>query len=133
MFKTIVDLSTNPVDASLPLERDGFNAAKTNYRCTLDINSLAGTADITSVTIDGTAVAIPAGTDIQDEGFVQQVLVTAANTLDYIQCGIQVTFTAAAGSDPSNFLLIFTGEANVTSVTIGGTPRALTVTTLAAQ
>jgi hypothetical protein len=29
--------------------------------------------------------------------------------------------------------LTFTGEANVTSVTIGGTPRALTVTTLAAQ
>jgi hypothetical protein len=133
MFKTIVDLSTNPVDASLPLERDGFNAAKTNYRCVLDIDSLSGTDEITSVTIDSTAVAISAGTDIQDEGFVQQVLVTAANTLDYIQCGISAVWTAAAGSDPSNFLLTFTGEANVTSVTIGGTPRALTVTTLAAQ
>jgi hypothetical protein len=133
MFKTIVDLSTNPVDASLPLERDGFNAAKTNYRCTLDIDSLSGTAEITSVTIDGDAVAIAAGTDIQDEGAVQQVLVTAANSLNYIQCGISVAFTAAAGSDPSNFLLVFTGEANVTSVTIGGTPRALTVVTLTAQ
>jgi len=133
MFKTIVDLSTNPVDASLPLERDGFNAAKTNYRCTLDIDSLSGTAEITSVTIDGDAVAIAAGTDIQDEGAVQQVLVTAANSLNYIQCGISVAFTAAAGSDPSNFLLVFTGEANVTSVTIGGTPRALTVVELAAQ
>ena len=133
MFKTIVDLSATPLDASLPLERDGFNAAKTNYRCTLDIDSLSGTAEITSVTIDGDAVAIPAGTDIQDEGAVQQVLVTAANSLNYIQCGISVAFTAAAGSDPSNFLLSFVGEANVTSVTIGGTPRALTVVELAAQ
>ena len=133
MYKTIVDLSTNPVDASLPLERDGFNAAKTNYRCVLDIDSLSGTAEITSITIDGTVVAIPAGTDIQDEGAVQQVIVTAGNSLDYIQSEVSVKFTAAAGSDPSNFLLTITGEANVTSVTIGGTPRTLTVTTLAAQ
>lgn len=132
MYKTIVDLSTNPVDASLPLQRDGFDAAKTNYRCVLDINSLTGTTDITSITIDGTAVAIPAGKDIQDEGAVQQAIVTAARTLDYIQCEISVKWTPAAGSDPSNFLLTITGEANVTSVTIGS-PRALTVTTLAAQ
>lgn len=132
MYKTIVDLSTNPVDASLPLERDGFNAAKTNYRCVLDIDSLTGTTDITSITIDGTAVAIPAGKDIQDEGAVQQAIVTAARTLNYIQCEVSVKWTPAAGSDPSNFLLTITGEANVTSVTIGS-PRALTVTTLAAQ
>lgn len=133
MYKTIVDVSTAPVDAHFPLERDGFNAAKTNYRCVLDIDSLSGTAEITSITIDGTAVAIPAGTDIQDEGAVQQVIVTAGNSLDYIQSEVSVKFTAAAGSDPSNFLLTITGEANVTSVTIGGTPRTLTVTTLAAQ
>lgn len=132
MYKTIVDLSTNPVDASLPLQRDGFDAAKTNYRCVLDINSLTGTTDITSITIDGTAVAIPAGKDIQDEGAVQQAIVTAARTLNYIQCEVSVKWTPAAGSDPSNFLLTITGEANVTSVTIGS-PRALTVTTLAAQ
>ena len=132
MYKTIVDLSTNPVDASLPLERDGFDAAKTNYRCVLDINSLTGTTDITSITIDGTAVAIPAGKDIQDEGAVQQAIVTAARTLNYIQCEVSVKWTPAAGSDPTNFLLTITGEANVTSVTIGS-PRALTVTTLAAQ
>jgi hypothetical protein len=133
MYKTIVDLSTNSVDASLPLQRDGFDAAKTNYRCTLDIDSLSGTAEITSITIDGTVVAIPAGTDIQNEGSVQQVIVTAGETLDYIQSDVRVTFTAAAGSDPSNFLLVIAGEANVTSVTIGGTPRALTVETLPAQ
>ena len=132
MYKTIVDLSTNPVDASLPLERDGFNAAKTNYRCVLDIDSLTGTTDITSITIDGTAVAIPAGKDIQDEGAVQQAIVTAARTLNYIQCEVSVKWTPAAGSDPTNFLLTITGEANVTSVTIGS-PRTLTVTTLAAQ
>lgn len=132
MYKTIVDLSTNPVDASLPLQRDGFDAAKTNYRCVLDINSLTGTTDITSITIDGTAVAIPAGKDIQDEGAVQQAIVTAARTLNYIQCEVSVKWTPAAGSDPTNFLLTITGEANVTSVTIGS-PRALTVTTLAAQ
>jgi hypothetical protein len=78
-------------------------------------------------------VAIPAGTDIQNEGSVQQVIVTAGETLDYIQSDVRVTFTAAAGSDPSNFLLVIAGEANVTSVTIGGTPRALTVETLPAQ
>ena len=132
MYKTIVDLSTNPVDASLPLQRDGFDAAKTNYRCVLDIDSLTGTTDITSITIDGTAVAIPAGKDIQDEGAVQQAIVTAARTLNYIQCEVSVKWTPAAGSDPTNFLLTITGEANVTSVTIGS-PRALTVTTLAAQ
>lgn len=132
MYKTIVDLSTNPVDASLPLQRDGFDAAKTNYRCVLDINSLTGTTDITSITIDGTALAIPAGKDIQDEGAVQQAIVTAARTLNYIQCEVSVKWTPAAGSDPTNFLLTITGEANVTSVTIGS-PRALTVTTLAAQ
>ena len=133
MYKTIVDLSTTPLDASLPLQRDGFDAAKTNYRCTLDIDSLSGTAEITSITIDGTVVAIPAGTDIQNEGSVQQVIVTAGKTLDYIQSDVRVTFTAAAGSDASNFLLIIAGEANVTSVTIGGTPRTLTVETLPAQ
>lgn len=133
MYKTIVDLSTNPVDASLPLNRDGFNNAQTNYSCVLDIDSLSGTAEITSITIDGDAIAIPAGTDIQDEGAVQQVIVTAGNSLNYIQSDVRVKFTAAAGSDPSNFLLTIFGEANVTSVTIGGTPRALTVTTLPAQ
>jgi len=132
MYKTIVDLSTNPVDAALPLNRDGFNNAQTNYSCVLDIDSLTGTTDITSITIDGTAVTIPAGTDIQDEGAVQQAIVTAARTLNYIQCDVRVKWTPAAGSDPSNLLLTIFGEANVTSVTIGSA-RTLTVTTLPAQ
>jgi hypothetical protein len=133
MYKTTTTVSTNTTDANFPLQRDGFDGAKTNYRCTLDIDSLSGTAEITSITIDGTVVAIPAGTDIQNEGSVQQVIVTAGESLNYIQSDVRVKFTAAAGSDPSNFLLVIGGEANVTSVTIGGTPRALTVETLPAQ
>ena len=133
MYKTTTTVSTNTTDANFPLQRDGFDAAKTNYRCTLDIDSLTATDEITSITIDGTAVAIPAGTDISVEGAVQQVIVTAGESLNYIQSDVRVKWTAAAGSDPSNFLLVIGGEANVTSVTIGGTPRTLTVETLPAQ
>ena len=56
MYKTTTTVSTNTTDANFPLQRDGFDGAKTNYRCTLDIDSLSGTAEITSITIDGTVV-----------------------------------------------------------------------------
>jgi hypothetical protein len=132
MYKTIATRA-NATDGALPLQRDGFDAAKTNYRCTLSADGLAGTAEITSITIDGTAVVIPAGSDVSKEGDVQQAIVTAGESLNYIQSDVRVFWTAAAGSDASNVTIVITGEANVTSATLGGTPTAFTVETLPAQ
>ena len=132
MYKTIAT-RTGATDASLPLQRDGFDAAKTNYRCTLTADGLSATAEITSITIDGTAVTIPAGSDVSKEGDVQQAIVTAGESLNYIQSEVSVYWLAASGSDASNLTIVITGEANVTSATLGGTPTAFTVETLPAQ
>jgi hypothetical protein len=123
MYKTLTPAAST--DFSKPILAATFDGGTQLYKSTLTVAGATGTAVISSVTIDGAAVAV-GSPKLNQSGSVQTALATSAGTKDYIQCDIQASWVAATNT----FEITFIGEAQVTSLTIGGTPTAVTVTAI---